>query len=337
MKPYVTNEPIIKPRRISSALAACAALLLITGCGSPGNAPAPSPIAATGEALSAVNCGRKLSAPKPPINVLIGYPTLLKTLNALGVGDSVTGYLAGSLADLPEGSSSRIVEVSPDYHVPREKVLGVQPDLVITSSEDQLSGKNGEATFDDLASAGIPAFISQGNCADPTYKTNGSLQTVYDDIEALGNLFRKQTEAKELVQKLQGRVVEAAARRGNSAGPTVAFIQVYNDKLYALGLGNYAAVLEAIGAKNYFSSITSNSSFVELSMESALAIDADYLVVVYNDKQSSEQAIDSIRKLLPNAAPVAAGRISAVRADNFEVGGVPLIDVTAEVAEAVYR
>lgn len=117
----------------------------------------------------------------------------------------------------------------------------------------------------------------------------------------------------------------------------MAFIQVYNDKLYALGLGNYAAVLEAIGAKNYFSSITSNSSFVELSMESALAIDADYLVVVYNDKQSSEQAIDSIRKLLPNAAPVAAGRISAVRADNFEVGGVPLIDVTAEVAEAVYR
>lgn len=335
MTPHLRPAPI-RNRTFSIAAATAGVFLAFTGCASVPSTSAPNDANASG-ALTAVNCGRELTVTEPPTNVLIGYPTIWETLDALGVGNSVTGYLTGDLTDLPEGASSSIVEVSPDYHVPRETVLSFEPDLALFSTETQLSGQNGEATFDDLAAGGIPAFMFQGNCADDALKTDDDLATVYADIKALGSLYDKQAEAAALVADLEVRVADAAALRDNAPAPTVAFIQIYDGTIYALGLGNYAAVLDAIGAENYFADITSSLAYVEVSAETALSIDADHLVIVHYNDQTPEAAVAAIEELLPNAAPVANGRVSAAHTDNFQVGGVPLIDVTVDIAEAVYR
>lgn len=101
------------------------------------------------------------------------------------------------------------------------------------------------------------------------------------------------------MNKLKERVAKAARLRGNKQAPTVAFVQEYEGDLYALGLGNYAAVLDGIGAKNYFADITSDLAYVKISAETALSINADHLVVVHYNNQSPEDAVSGIKRLLP--------------------------------------
>ena len=329
------------PRTIAVAIAGTAAIALMgcsPGSGSSSATSTPAGAAPTGAQLATVvNCGRELSVSTPPSRVLIGYPTIWKTLDALGVGDSVAGYLTGGLTDLPAGADPSVQEVSSEYHVPRETLLTFGPDLTIFSSESQVTGENGDATVADLAAAGIPAFMMQGNCLDKALQTDDQIDTVYSDIEALGILYDRQAEAASLADQLKERVRQAATLRGDAPRPRTAFIQVFDGTVYALGLGNYAAVIDAIGAENHFADILGDLAYVEISMETALSIDADHLVVVHYNDQTPDQAVEAIRSLLPNVKPVEEGHVIAVHTDNFQVGGVPLIDVTVEIAEAIYR
>ena len=307
-----------------------ALMLLVAPIAACSGADRPDP-AATSASTAVVNCGHTLSLSSPPEKVLIGYPTVWETMNALGVADRVSGTLSGDSTALPRGGES-VKVVSPLYNVPREVLLASQTDLVVFTTEAQMSGEDGTATFDDLKQAGITPYVMQGNCLEPS--ANDDIATVYSDIRALGQLFGVTERADQLAEESQRRVEAVAARRGDKPAPRVAFLQVYDGKLYALGGSNYAAVLGALGAVNEFDDL--GTAFSEVSTEAALKIKADHLVVVYDASTTPEKGAAEIKRLLPSAAPVTRGAVSTANTDDFQVGGTSLVDVTEEIGKAIY-
>lgn len=87
------TSPTARPRLLAGLLVAGLAL---AGCGT----SAPEPSASTsaqsaGYPVTVSSCGRDQTFDSAPSRVVLGNYRSLETLDALGVGDAVTGYLLG--------------------------------------------------------------------------------------------------------------------------------------------------------------------------------------------------------------------------------------------------
>ncbi|MFT4227884.1 ABC transporter substrate-binding protein [Micropruina sp.] len=315
---------------LRSAVATAVSLAAVA-CSSPAAPVAASaPPSATGYPVTVSSCGRDFSYAKPPTRVVLGFPGTLDTLTALGVQDSVHGYVLGSLGKLPAGAPAGIVQVSPDYTPSRESMLGAQPDLFLGNDEGQLTGE-GTVSYDDLAGIGSGVYIMGGYCAKaPAGRT---LDTIEADVTNLGRIFGVDQRARELNQEIETRVARAkASLTGKQL--RVAYVQSYNGKLYANSGYPAATIIEALGQVNEFDDL--KQSWAEISREDALHRKPDVLIVNVSDGKP-DAAVAEISKTLAGTKAVVAGHLLTVDAADFEAGGVSVIrqleDVAAQLAK----
>ena len=308
---------------------AAAVLLAVVACSSPAAPVATStpatPAAAGSYPVTVASCGRDFSYPKAPSRVVLGYPGTLETLTALGVQNSVYGYVLGSQGTLPAGAPEGIVEVSPDYTPSRESMLGARPDLFLGNDEGQVSGE-GKVSYDDLTGIGSGVYIMGGYCAkSPAGRT---LATIKADVTNLGRLFGVDERANELNQEIETRVARAKA---SLAGKQlrVAYVQSFNGKLYALSGYPAATIIETLGQVNEFADL--KQSWAEISREDALRRKPDVLIVNVSDGKP-EAAAAEIGKTLAGTKAVAAGHVLTVNGSDFEAGGVSVIRQLEDVA-----
>lgn len=310
---------------LRSALAAAVSLAAV-GCSSPAVPVAASaPPSATGYPVTVSSCGRDFSYAKPPTRVVLGFPGTLDTLTALGVQDSVHGYVLGSLGKLPAGAPAGIVQVSPDYTPSRESMLGAQPDLFLGNDEGQVTGE-GKVSYDDLTGIGSGVYIMGGYCAKtPAGRT---LATIEADVTNLGHIFGVDQRARELNQEIETRVARAkASLTGKQL--RVAYVQSYNGKLYANSGYPAATIIEALGQVNEFDDL--KQSWAEISREDALRRKPDVLIVNVSDGKP-EAAVAEISKTLAGTKAVESGHLLTVDAADFEAGGVSVIRQLEDVA-----
>lgn len=302
--------------------------VLLAGCGAAQDSPADGSAAPGGYPVTVDSCGRSFTYREAPDRVVLGFPGTLSTLDALGVGGSVHGYVAGSFEPLPAGYPSRIVEVSPDYNPPREAVIAARPDLFLSNGESQVTS-DGAISYDDLQGVGSNVYVLGGYCADkPAPRT---IDVVYDDIKALGTIFAVPAKAAALVEDLTAKVT-AARTKVAGRNLRVAYVQVYDGKLYALSGYPGAAVISALGLTNEFDDLTEN--FAEISTEAALTRRPDVLVVSYVG-DTRQKAVDDVKALLRSTPAVQNGRVFAVKGGDFESGGVAIVNHAVDLAAAI--
>ena len=310
---------------LRSALAVAVSLAAV-GCSSPAVPVAASaPPSATGYPVTVSSCGRDFSYAKPPTRVVLGFPGTLDTLTALGVQDSVHGYVLGSLGKLPAGAPAGIVQVSPDYTPSRESMLGAQPDLFLGNDEGQLAGE-GKVSYEDLAGIGAGVYMMGGYCTKvPPGRTLGTIEA---DVTNLGHIFGVDQRAKELNQEIETRVTRA---RTSLTGKQlrVAYVQSYNGKLYANSGYPAATIIEALGQVNEFADM--KQSWAEISREDALRRTPDVLIVTVSDGKH-ETAVAEISKTLAGTKAVEAGHVLTVNGSDFEASGVSVIRQLEDVA-----
>jgi iron complex transport system substrate-binding protein len=317
-------------KRRKTLAAATVGVLLLAGCGTPENSPAHGSAASGGYPVTVDSCGRTFTYRQAPDRVVLGFPGTLSTLDALGVGGSVHGYVAGSFEPLPAGYPSRIVEVSPDYNPPREAVIAAKPDLFLSNGESQVT-TDGAVSYDDLRGVGSHVYVLGGYCADrPAPRT---IDVVYNDITALGSIFGVPEKATTLVTELTGKVT-AAKEKVSGRSLRVAYVQVHDGKLYALSGYPGAAVISALGLTNEFGDLTEN--FAEISTEAALTRKPDVLVVSYVG-DTRQKAVDDVKALLRSTPAAQNGRVFAVKGGDFESGGVAIVNHAVELADAIAR
>lgn len=345
-------------RHAALAVVAVAAISAVALTGCAGASPATTASTAAGSPgttaypLTIDNCGHKVTFERAPQRVLIlngtsvgeaesfvllGLQhTVLANAQFYGVSDDPS--MVASLKALPTGG----LKMNKNFDVPAEQVLAARPDLVVSTWSGGFDAKNGFATREQLAGAGINSLVNPVNCAmgkpdaSPAEKTayrRQSIQSSLDFIGLLGRIFDIQARAAQLSSDLRHRVDAVKARVANKPPRKVLIAYPGMAMMNANGLpavmtgGIYDDVIKAAGGVNSFAAQTADMTR-SLNKEQLAAAQVDVLVVGLF--QPDEDPVAEARKLFaayPQWGAAKAGRYAVV-SDGVYLG--PLNAVAVE-------
>lgn len=315
-------------RRIAALSLTAMTIAALTSCASNDNRPT-STSSRAGYPFTINNCGRTYTYTQAPKRVVVGWPTTVDTLTALGLGSRVTGYLSSSFGPPPQGVNAKAL--SKDYIPSAETILGAQPDFFLANGDSQLGGERGGVTPQDLSESGASTYVMGNNCKNST-GGGRAVDTVYTDITNLGRIFDVPAKARALNSTLRDRVAAAAARRGDGKAPRIAYVNVTSGKLYALSGLSYAAQITGVGGVNVFSDL--KQSFAEISPEKVLTLNADAIIFeYYTNIETAAQQKNEIVKRLSNSKAVHDGKIIGVPAYLSEGPGIAVIRAIETIAK----
>lgn len=255
------------------------------------------------------NCGTTLTFEQPPERVVVmdgASVAEVSTLLALGQQDRIVANQqsygrseidgrAEAIDRLPTGG----VETNDAHDIPREAMLGLTPDLVLSTTAYGFDATNGFATREDLAKVGADTYISPQGCDQDT-----SAMTVEDSytlLTELGAVFGVPDAAEEIVAASRERVatVEAAVEGRDRPAVMVLFsnMSMGANEFSAVAVnGIYDDILASAGGTNVFAGTTAGS-FADLSRETVAATDVEALVVIsFNDPDAESYAQDLLKE-----------------------------------------
>lgn len=327
------------------AAVALAALLCLTaaGCAEPGSgsgsgsrkadaaAGNASPAARGAYPVTLENCGLKQRFDKPPGRVVVmngASVAEVSTLLALGQGDRIVSNQqsygmsevpgrAEAIRKLPTGG----VKQNEAFDIPREAMIGLRPDLVLSVMARGFDAANGFATREQLDEIGARSYVSPEGCGRDNL--NLTIDDSYTLLRDLGKVFGVEDRAEKLIATARRNIAEVAEKVAGTTRPKVmvvfANMTMGSNEFSAVAAhGIYNDILAEAGGDNAFAS-ASKSSFADLSKEQVAATDVDALVVVsYNDPDPTAYA----KKLLKEFPQWSAARQNkfVVLSDSMHLG-----------------
>ncbi|MDX3746441.1 ABC transporter substrate-binding protein [Streptomyces sp. AK08-02] len=295
-------------RPVATALAA-ALCLLTAACGDSSDsdkASAKTTEAAaskTGYPVTLENCGQKETFTKAPSRLVVmngASVAEVSTLLALGLGDRIVANQqtygmsevagrAAAIKALPTGD----VKLNDAYDVPREAMLGLRPDLVLSTTSYGFDEKNGFATRDQLKDVGANSYVSPQGCDQDTAKM--TIADSYTLLRDMGKVFNVSDKAEKLIAASEKSIADVSDKVKGEKTPKVMVLfsnmsMGGNDFSSVVAKGIYNDILAKAGGSNAFEN-ASKTSFADLSKEKVAATDVDALVVIaYNDPNPAAYA-----------------------------------------------
>ncbi|MFI6350393.1 ABC transporter substrate-binding protein [Streptomyces sp. NPDC050560] len=322
-------------RKRHAALALTGALCLVTtacagssdGKGGATAAAADSP----GYPVTIENCGQKETFDKAPDRVAVmngASVAEVSTLLALGLGDRIVANQqtygmsevpgrAKAIKGLPTGN----VKQNDAFDIPREAMLGLRPDLVLSTTAYGFDGKNGFATRAQLADVDARSYVSPQGCDQDT--SHMTIDDSYMLLRDMGKVFHVEDKADKLIKASRKRVAEVEQAVESEKKPDVMVLfsnmsMGANEFSSVAAKGIYNDILAKAGGTNVFESV-SKTSFADLSKEKVAATDVDALVVIsYNDPHPDAYA-EKLLKEFPQW-PAAKNHEYVVLSDSAYLG-----------------
>ncbi|MFB7510481.1 ABC transporter substrate-binding protein [Streptomyces broussonetiae] len=293
-----------------AAVALAGALCLVTAaCGSStdkaagtgGDASAAA--AKSGYPVTLDNCGVSEKFTKEPSRVVVmngASVAEVSTLLSLGLGDRIVANQqhygmsevpgrVDAIKKLPTGN----VKQNDAYDIPREAMIGLRPDLVLSTTSYGFDEKNGFATRDQLKQVGANTYVSPQGCTQDTSKM--TVADSYRLLRDMGKIFDRSDRAEQLVAASHKHVADVSAKVKGEKQPKVMVLfsnmaMGGNDFSSVVARGIYNDILTKAGGRNAFAN-ASRTSFADLSREKVAATDVDALVVIgYNDPDPAAYA-----------------------------------------------
>lgn len=317
-----------RPRALSGALTAVLVTALVTalsGCGASEPVEAAAP-AETGEGrtqypLVLENCGRQVTVEAPPQRAVSLDQGSTEILLSLGLADRLVGTASWTDPVLPELAADnarvpRLADNAPTYEV----LLGADPDFV-TASFGRHFVEGGVTTRDRLAETDVESYLSPTDCEGSTSINGGgtrtrplSVDSLYQEIHELAEVFDVSDRGDALVQRLQQRA--AAATEGvDLSGTTVAFWFADTATPYiAGGFGAPVLLTEPTGMVNAFAD--QPQDWAATGWETVVAAQPDVLVLgdLQRDRFSGDRLDDKTAFL---AADPLTSTMSAVQGQRY--------------------
>ncbi|MEU2420718.1 ABC transporter substrate-binding protein [Streptomyces sp. NPDC007851] len=296
---------INRPAVTALAAAFC---LLTAACGassddraSAGTAEAAA--SKTGYPVTLDNCGEKETFTKAPSRVVVmngASVAEVSTLLALGLGDRIVanqqGYgrsevpgRAAAVKKLPTGN----IKLNDAYDIPREAMLGLRPDLVLSVTTYGFDQRNGFATRDQLRQVGANSYVSPQGCDDDPSKM--TVADSYQLLRDMGKIFNVSDRAEKLIAASEKNIAAVSKNVEGEKQPKV-MVLFSNMSMGSSDFGSVLAngivndILAKAGGANAFSD-TTKATFADLSKEKVAATDVDAVVVIsYNDPDPAAYA-----------------------------------------------
>lgn len=330
------------PKRRNAAAALAGALCLATtaACGgsssssdqaSDAGSKASASASHSGYPVTLTNCGQTETFTQAPSRVVVmngASVAEVSTLLALGLGDRIVANeqtygmsevpgRAQAIKALPTGG----VKLNDAYDIPREAMIGLRPDFVLSTTAYGFDAKNGFATRQQLKDVHANSYVSPQGCDQ-----DGSEMTVADSytlLRDMGKVFNVSDRADKLIAASQKSIAAVSAKVKDEKKPKVMVLFANmsmggNDFSSVVAHGIYNDILAKAGATNAFES-AAKGSFADLSKEKVAATDVDALVVIsYNDPNPTAYA-EQLLKEFPQW-PAAKNNTYTVLSDSLYLG-----------------
>jgi iron complex transport system substrate-binding protein len=179
-----------------------------------------------------------------------------------------------------------------NFEVPREQVLALEPDLVVSTWSGGFSEMMGSATREELASVGIQSWVSPVNCAYGADNPRPEDQERYDSqtylesfemLRELGVIFDVQDRAEEFIAEAQARIDAVVAPEGDPVSVLLAYpgmSMMNTNGVPQVFVGPFVdSVIEAAGGVNAFDGFKSFSDGATIGAEALAAAKVDVLAV----------------------------------------------------------
>ncbi|MEV7152921.1 ABC transporter substrate-binding protein [Streptomyces sp. NPDC093084] len=294
--------------RPAAAALAAALCLLTAACGSSSDGKASggtteAAASKTGYPVTLDNCGQKETFEKAPSRVVVmngASVAEVSTLLALGLEDRIVANQqtygmsevpgrAAAIKKLPTGN----VKLNDAYDIPREAMLGLRPDLVLSTTSYGFDEKNGFATRDQLKQVGAASYVSPQGCDQDTSKM--TIADSYRLLRDMGKVFGVGDKAEKLIAASEKSIAAVTDKVKSEKKPKVMVLfsnmsMGGNAFSSVVAKGIYNDILTKAGGANAFEN-ASKTSFADLSKEKVAATDVDALVVIaYNDPNPAAYA-----------------------------------------------
>jgi iron complex transport system substrate-binding protein len=331
-------------RPVATALAA-ALCLLTAACGDSSDNDKASDktteaaASKAGYPVTLENCGESETFKKAPSRVVVmngASVAEVSTLLSLGLQDKIIANQqsygmsevagrAAAIKKLPNGN----VKLNDAYDIPREAMLGLRPELVLSTTSYGFDEKNGFATRDQLKQVGAGTYVSPQGCDQDTSKM--TIADSYTLLRDMGKVFNVSDRAEKLIAASEKNIAAVSAKVKGEKTPKVMVLfsnmsMGGNDFSSVVAKGIYNDILAKAGGSNAFEK-ASKTSFADLSKEKVAATDVDALVVIgYNDPNPAAYA----RKLLKEFPqwPAAKNNTYVTLSDSMYLG--PSNDLAVE-------
>ncbi len=262
-------------------------------------------------------------APERVVAVTLAEAELLA---ALDLQSKMIGLDTGhsTLKDLLPESQKKLKNVpiinSNVKNVSIETIIKHNPDFLFTRGYRFNVPSYGKV--EDYNKNGVNVYVSEG-----TYVPNASIKNTYNDILNLGKIFRIETRAEKLIQKLQKRE-NAVIKKLKGVKPVKCFILAGDNKnrLFTAG-GNalQSSIITKAGGKNIFGDV--KKQFLPASLEQIISANPD--VIIINAFPIAEggkhYANDGERKIKLLKSMKELSEVSAIKNNRFII--VPLISL----------
>jgi iron complex transport system substrate-binding protein len=213
--------------------------------------------AATRDVVDAL--GRHVLAPVVPRRIVTLAPSIAETVYSLGAWSGVVGV--SDFTDRPPDARDRPAVggiVNPSI----EKVLALQPDLVIATRES-----NRQETIAELDRLGLPVFVINPH----------GLEGILESVLQIGRALGRPHEAEQVVERLRARRDKVVARVRGLPRPRVLLV-IWPDPVTTIGQHAFITeVLTAVGGQSVTADLT--PEWPTISLEEVLQRDPDLLLL----------------------------------------------------------
>lgn len=204
-----------------------------------------------------------------------------------------------------------------------ELLISLEPDIVVASGHNKVGD---EDPFKQLKDAGIAVVY---------IPTAVSLQGILDDIQFIGEVLNKESEATTMVEDLNTQFEEIRTIAANINNKVDVYFEIgeYSGTLYSVGNNTFLhEVIELVGGNNIYKDL---EGWPTVSTEDIISKNPD---VIISNQDWNTDIINSImsREGFNTVDAVSNNLVFVVNGNRTSRGSQYIIEGIKEVAEALY-
>ena len=270
---------------------------------------------------------------EPPSRAIALNQHVTEVMLALELEDHMVGTAYIDDEILPQYQSAyQSIPVLAEEYPSREVILAQDPDFIYGGFRSAF-GDDVAGSQEELNSLGIGTYLASAIC---NIGSPDTLEDVYADIRAIGDIFGVPGRADALVNAMSGEVAVAARQNDTPGDALRVFMFDSGDDapFTATCCSMFTSMIEAVGGKNIFDDV--DGRWKTVSWEEVIDRDPELIVLTEADWSTSQEKIDLLL-----GDPVLAD-ITAVKEQRFVVlqfsslvPGIRNATAIAELAAAV--
>ena len=274
---------------------------------------------ASAEVPTTDRAGNAIVVPEKVEKIVCLAPSTSEILSALGETDALIAVDTNTAAQMEETANLPAFDMmTPDC----EAIAALEPDVVFISGMSKSKGTN---PYQPLIDLGICVI---------DIPSSSSIAAVEEDIEFVGSVVGKETEAQAVVDTMNNRINEIASlAEGVEEKKTVYFEISPAPYQYSFGQGTFLnEMIELIGAENIFAD---QDGWIPVSAEQVVAANPDVIITNADYMENAVEEIET-REGWNEVNAVKNAEVYLIGANVSSQPCQNIVDALTEIAMDVY-